>query len=66
MTATDDELDLEVTDPGPAATGGRDVAGPRAASASPNGSGCVGGTVAFGAQDAGFRVHATLPIGARR
>ena len=55
-------LDLEILDPGPqretsSATPGHGLVGlvERVR--------IVGGTVEYGAQGAGFRVHATLPLG---
>jgi signal transduction histidine kinase len=65
VKANDKELDIEVSDPGPrrdpgSTSGGHGLMGldERAR--------LVGGTLEYGQQPSGFRVHATLPSGAKR
>jgi signal transduction histidine kinase len=75
VAATGTTIDLVVTDPGPPRPAG--VSARARAGGSITGSGhgligldervrLVGGTVEYGAQGEGFRVRATLPVGAQR
>jgi signal transduction histidine kinase len=66
VAATAAALDLDVTDPGPARPAGSTPPSGRGLGGLEERVRLIGGTVQYGVQGNGFRVHATLPTGASR
>ena len=66
VRVTGDALDLDISDPGPARATARVAPAGHGLTGLDERARLVGGTVTHGADGDGFRVHATLPVGADR